>query len=147
MQINIVILRGYVFFIYSCYENVVFVYMHFNYWSSQIYFSGSHFVLGDRKVYACVLWCWSWKLNFEESWRAPTLWYKKKGNNIGWFRNWKNWKNKKLWTFVCPISTFDIFDHFGHVLSFCYGKNSKLNFKNIKKYEINWKLQYNYLYV
>ena len=58
----------------------------------------------------------------------------------------ENWKNETLWTFVCPIRTFDIFGHFGHVLPFCYGKYSKLNFKNRKNMK-SIKLQYNYIYM
>ena len=57
----------------------------------------------------------------------------------------ENWKKKRLSTFICSNKIFDIFDHFGHVLPFCNGKNRKLKFKNIKKI---WKpLKTHYLYV
>ena len=35
----------------------------------------------------------------------------------------------------------------GCILPFFYGKNSKLNFKNIKKYENYWKHKYDNIYV
>ena len=59
----------------------------------------------------------------------------------------KNWKKEILSNFICPNRIFIIFGHFENVLPFCNGKTSKLNFKNIKKYENHWKHKYIYLYV
>ena len=51
----------------------------------------------------------------------------------------ENWEKETLSTFVCLNRTFDSFGHFEHVLPFCNGKNSKISFKNIKKYVSHWK--------
>ena len=59
---------------------------------------------------------------------------------------WENWK-KSLWTFVCHNKTSHTFGNFGHVLPFSNEKNSKLNFKNVKKYEKCWKHKYDNIYV
>ena len=47
----------------------------------------------------------------------------------------------------CHNSISDILGNFGCILPLFYGKNSKSNFKNIKKYENNWKHNYENIHV
>ena len=57
----------------------------------------------------------------------------------------ENWKKRYSQSLFFPIEIFDFFGHFGQVLLFCNEKNTKINFKNIKKYENYWKNKYDYL--
>jgi len=45
----------------------------------------------------------------------------------------ENWVKEIPLTFVSLNKNFDNFSHFGYVLPFCNGKNSKISFKNKKK--------------
>ena len=84
---------------------------------------------------------WEWWANFFKDHAVNASWYNE------WFFKRENWKNETLWTFVCHNKTSHTFDNFGHVLPFFNEKNSKLNFKNVKKYENRWKHKYDNIYV
>ena len=82
------------------------------------------------------------KLNCTIKYQVKYVW-KKTWSEISLFCkiifNRENWEKETPSTFVCLNRIFDSFGHFGHVLPFCNGKNSKISFKNIKKYVSHWK--------